>query len=349
MPINYAYPTPVELREIERTLLPALTIDDDIFKMFPITEVNSWRLKWRQRDNFQGLQQVRGLGGAFKVVENTGMTEYDFEPGVYGEFSLIEENELTEHSAVDSLEEFIPINDIVGDRQSQLLVRRLDRIRFILWTLLGTGVYSVADRTGAVKHVGTFPFQTASAAVAWSTAATSTPYADLAAIPLKARGQSVSFGRGKAYMNRKQFNRLAFNTNAADIFGRRTAVGATFNSQGDVNKLFADTYDGDREIPEIVIYDRGYISDGTDGNTKGTFIPFIPDGVVIIVGDRANGAALGEYRLTRNANNANSEAGPYTRIRDLREFKSPPALELEDAHSGGPIIWFPGAVVILSA
>lgn len=343
-----AYPTPSELREAERVLLPSQTLDDEIFKEFPIREVNSWRLKWRQRDNFVGLQQVRGMGGAFKVVEATGVQEYDFEPGVYGDKALIEENELTEAAQLASWEEFIPITDIVADRQMQLIVRRLDRIRKILWDMLTTGKFQVFDRGGTLKHVADFVFKKITVDVPWSTLAAAKPYADLVAIPLQARGQSASFGAGaKAYVNRKKLNQILLNANAGDLFGRRTAVGATVNTLADLNKLLASQNET-QDIPEIACYDRGYLSDGTDGNAKGAFVPFIPDDKCVIIGKRTNGATLGEYRLTRNANNADSAPGPYTRVRDMREFKSPPEVECEDGHNGGPVVFFGGAVVVVT-
>lgn len=346
--VQFAYPSPAELREIERQLLPTLTLDDPIFDLFPIVEVNAWRLKWRQRDNFQGLQMVRGLGGEFKTVAAPGMAEYDFEPGVYGESALIEEEELTTAAEAASYTDFVSLTDQVSDRQAFLLNRRINRIRKVLWDLVTSGKYQVFDRSGTLKHVGTFPLKTVTAGTAWSSRSTATPYADLTALPLQARGQSASFGAGAVvYVNRKKLNDLLLNSNAADLFGRRTAAGATVNTQAGLNDLLASQADA-ADVPKIVCYDEGYYSDGTDGYTKGQFVTFIPDTVAVVVGRRTSGAKLGEYRLCRNANNPDMGPGAYTRVRDLREVRSPAAFGVEDAHNGGPALYFPGAVITLS-
>jgi hypothetical protein len=346
--VQFAYPSPAELREVERQLLPTLTLDDPAFDLFPIVETAAWRLKWRQRDNFMGAQQVRGLGGEFKVVDAPGMKDYDVDPGVYGESALIEEEELTTAAEAASYTEFATLNDVVADRQAMLLSRRLTRIRKVLWDLLATGRYQVFDKAGTLKHVGSFPLTRVTAGVPWSTRATATPYADLTALPLQARGQSASFGRGAvAYVNRKKLNDLLLNANPADLFGRRLAAGSTVNSQAELNGLLAGQADN-ADIPDIRVYDEGYISDGTDGLTRGQWYPFIPDNVAVVVGKRASGARLGEYRMCRNANNPDFGPGPYTRVRDLREVRSPAAMLCEDGHNGGPAVYFPGAVIILA-
>lgn len=341
---TFTYPSQIELREIEQDLLPTLTQDDPVFDEFPIVESNSSRLRWEQLDNFQGMQQVRGMGGAFKIVPQTGLKAYDFEPGVYGEFDLLEEQELTERRELGQFSDFISLNDLVGWKQSKLLQRRIDRIRMILWKLLTTGAYSVAKKDGTVMHVGTFPLQTFSASVAWGTVATAAPYKDLLNAMLKARGTSASFGAGaKLYINRVTAIALLTNTNASDLFGRRTQYGATLNNLANVNSIAAEN-----DLPEIVVYDKGYISDGLDGNTAGTFIPFIANNTGVLIGKRTNGAKLGEYRLTRNANNPNVEPGPYTRVVDLGEVESPRKIKVEDGHNGGPVIFFPSAVIVLT-
>jgi len=346
----YHYPTAQELKEIERNLLPTLTMDDPIFDLFPIVESNKTRLKWRQRDNFQGLQNVRGLGGEFKVVNAVGVQEYDFEPGYYGEMAVIDEAELTEAAELSSFTDFIPITDAVAERQSQLLNREIDRMRKIMWDLVSTGTFTVPDRAGSVKYLGTFPLQTQSAAVPWATSATAKPFSDLLDVPLKARGYSHSFGAGsKAYMNQNTFKYLLTNANTSDLFGRRNEYGATFNSLSGINELIKNTKEA-QDLTELVCYDKGYYSDGIGdgGRTAGTWYPFIPDNKVIIVGRRTNGAPIGEYRLTRNINNEGSAAGFYNFVRDMTAVKAPKQIQVERGHNGGPVVWFPGAVLILT-
>ena len=61
--VQYAYPTREELSAIEPEMMAQLTLDDPIFQMFPIKNVDSHVISWEQRDNYLGLQKVRGLDG----------------------------------------------------------------------------------------------------------------------------------------------------------------------------------------------------------------------------------------------------------------------------------------------
>jgi hypothetical protein len=174
--------------------------------------------------------------------------------------------------------------------------------------------------------------------VSWATIATATPFADIRALVLKARGQSVTFGRkAKIYANQLTINNVMTNTNPNDMFGKRIGGGNTSNSLSDLNAIT-----GANDLPELIPYDRGWLDD------TNTFTPFIPNGKAILVGARENGAPLGEYLMTRNANNPNVEGGPYTRVIDRGEFQVPRQIEVHDGHNGGPVIYFPGAIVVVS-
>lgn len=340
---TFTYPDQKELKEVEQEKLPSLIEDDEIFDDFPITEVPSWRLSWEQLDNFQGLQQVRGLDGQPGRVQQVGAKSYDFEPGVYGEFGTLTEKQLSEARELGTFDKPISLDTLIGRLQTQLLNRRIDRIRQIIWTLLTSGTFAVARDDGTILHTDVFPLKTFSAAVSWATFATATPYADLRNIVLKQRGQSVDFAGGKLYMNQVSINNLLSNTNANDLFGRKVGGGNTLNDLVDINAISSK-----QSLPTIMPYDWGYISDGKDGNTKGTFVPFIPNGVAVLIGKRTNGAPLGEYRMTRNANNPKMEPGAYTRVIDHGEDEIPRKIDVHDGHNGGPVVYFPGAVVVMT-
>lgn len=336
--LTYTYPEALELMEIEQELLPTLTQDDPILTEFPIVEKDTDRLSWEQKDNYRGLQQVRGLNGAPHHVQRVGANRYDFTPGVYGEFTTIDEKELTQRRRLGTMTDIIPINDLVAEGQEYLLQRRLDRIRQIAWTLATTGTFSVANGAGAPIHTDIFALQTATASVAWATHATAKPFYDIRAMKLKYRGKSVDFGRGsKLYMNNGSLNDLLLNTNASDAYGRRLPAGATINNLEDTNAFLAAN-----DLPEIIGYDGGYYDD------NGTFQQFIPNNKAVLFGKRTNGAKLGQYRMTRNANNPNGQPGAYTRVIDRGETSVPRTIEVHDGHNGGPVIWFPSAIVVLT-
>lgn len=336
--VVYTYPQSVELREVEQVLLPQMVKDDPIFDEFPMVDSEYDRLVWEQKDNYQGLQQVRGLEGAPKVVRRPGSKTYDMEPGVYGEFTEISEKELTQRRKLGSWDQPVNIDDLVGTGQELLLQRRLDRVRQIIFTLLSSGTFSVARADGTILHTDTFPIQALTAGVPWTTYATAVPSQNLRAAQLLALGQSVSFGAdAKIWMNRVTANALLTNQNPLDMFGRRIGGGNTSNTMEDWNR-WAESND----LPQIQIYDKFYLND------SGVATRFIPNGKAILIGKRTNGANLGEYRMTRNANNPRLEAGAYTRVIDLGEITVPRRIQIHDGHNGGPVIFFPGAIVVLT-
>jgi hypothetical protein len=334
---NYIYPTADELQAIEQTKLPVLTQDDPIFEHFPIVNVDSHVLSWEQRDNYKGLQQIRGLNGQPKRVNPIGGNRFTMEPGVYGEFATIDEIELTTRRQWGTFNSPINIDDLVTEKQDLLLSRRFDLIRSILWTLVSTGTFTVANELAQTMYAGTFTLQTFSAGTSWGTSATATPLANFRAVQLLSRGYSVDFGtRARAYMNRVTFNKMISNTNANDIAGRRTSGLLTVLNLDEINGVLAG-----EGLPMIVIHDAGYL------NTSGTFVPFIADDKVVLIGARPGNQPLGDYAMTRNANNPNLEPGSYTKVVDDPD-DVPRNVQVHDGHNGGPRVYFGSAIVRMS-
>jgi hypothetical protein len=303
----------------------------------PIVTVDAYLLEWDQLDNYVGLQQVRGLDGQPGNVLSVGGVRFRATPGVYGEFMTIDELELTTRRQFGTFATPVNISDLVMQKQDQLLSRRIDRIRYIGWTLLSTGTFSVSNANGVI-HTDTYALQTYDAST-WATVATATPLADMRAVQLLGRGKGVSFGVGAvAIMNRVTFNRMISNTNSADLAGRRTAglSLATVLSLADTNALLAG-----EDLPRVVIYDDGYLNDA------GAFVPFIADNKVIVVGQRQAGQIIADYAMTRNANNPNLEPGAYMKVLDHGEDRVPRMIEIHDGHNGGPRIYHPGSVVLM--
>jgi hypothetical protein len=333
---TYIYPTNEELKMVEQDKITALSMNDPIFSHFPMVDVDAAVLSWEQRDNYLDLQHIRGLNGQPKRVKSIGGKRYTLEPGVYGDFDLIDEMELTTRRQWGSYDNPIDISDLVAEKQDLLLQRRIDRIRSILWTLVTTGTFTVANEEGTTMYAGTFTIQSATASVAWGTSATAKPLGDLRAVQLLSRGHSVGFGtQATAYMNRKTFNKLISNTNSTDLAGRRTSGLNTVLNLEEVNKVFAG-----EDLPQIVIYDDGYL------DSTGTFVPFIIDDQVAIIGTRPAGQPLGDYALTRNANNPNLSPGAYQKVVDDPD-DVPRSIVIHDGHNGGPRIYFPSAIVML--
>jgi hypothetical protein len=338
LPTIYTYPTAHEIGTIEPEKLAVLTMNDPLFDIMPIQNKDSHVVSWEQRDNFTGLQAVRGLNGQPTRVKSVGGKRFTIEPGVYGEFKEIDEQELTTRRQWGTEGSVIDIQDLVLEAQDHLLNRRIDRIRQIGWTLLTKGVFAVASEGGAIMHTDQFPIQRFVVAVAWTTTASSTPLANFRGLKLLGRGRSTSFGsQAKAFMNQKTFNDMIASTNANDIAGRRTTG---LNSlialnQAELNRVFLG-----EDLPQVVIYDEGWTDEA------GAFQLFIPDGYVVVVGTRPAGQPVGEYLMTRNVNNPGEAPGAYTKVVDKAE-DVPRSIKVHDGHNGGVALYYPGAIVVM--
>lgn len=331
---DFIFPTAIELQTVAQELVPRLAAQRPIFDIFPLREIDSHLLEWEQKDRYTGLQQIRGLNGQPNRVKPIGAQRFLMNPGVYGEFMLIDEVQLTVRRQWGSFNGAINVTDLVREAQDKLLGRRLDRIEQICWALAIAGTFSVLDGN-SVLATDSYTTQTFSAGTAWGTVATSTPLADIRAIQLKSRGYSVDFGAGaRMYMNRTTFNQLLSNTNANDMGGRRVTGFQTVNGPQMLNQVLAAD-----DLPSIVIYDQGYMDDNN------VFQLYIPNNKVLLVGARRDGDPVGEYRMTRNANNPGLAPGPYMKVID-DEDDVPRTIQVHDGHNGGPVLFHPAALVV---
>lgn len=349
---DFLYPTSAELQAVEQVKIPRLTADRPIFRILPIVEADTDLLMWEQKDNYLGLQQGRGINGSPKRVKNVGGKRFMTEPGYYGEFMQIDEKELTRRRQFGTFATGIDIEDLVMEKQDQLLGRRLDLIEQIGWNVL-QGTYTVAaGNITFASDTYTVLGYTVPAGEGWNTPATARPLGHFRSVQLLGRGQSANFGAAaEAFMNRVTFNWLIANTNDADLYGKRTDGLANVLTLAQTNAVLAG-----EDLPTITIYDEGYLSDGTlgDGYAAGAFVPFIPDMTVIVIGKRPGGQSLGDYAMTRNVNNPGMAAGAYTAVIDSGTADAgaarriPRTIEVHDGHNGGPRIYFPGSIVVMS-
>jgi hypothetical protein len=341
MALTLTYPTSAELSQIDQNLLPQLVNNDPIFELFPIRQTTSHLVIWEQRDDYFGLQQVRGFNNDPPSVPPTGWTRYQMSPSAYGEWDAIDELEIISRAAPGTFNVPISIDDLVMERQQKLMTRQVNRQRWILWTLLTTGTFQVLDVKGVVVHADSYIPQVFNASVTWATVATATPLADLRNVQLLHRGYSVAFDETSlAYMNRKTWNNFISNTNANDLGGRKGVGLQSLQSVGEVNSLL--TRDG---LPNIRIYDEGYKNDSK------VWVPWIPDNKALVVGRRLNNAALGAFLLTRSASNPDMSSAPYLRVVDkgANDLSAPPRrIEVHRGCNGGPALYYPSAVVIMN-
>lgn len=334
--MSLVFPTAQEMKLIEQTLIPRITEGRLGLQLMPVVNSDYHILSWEQKDNYTGLQAVRGLNGQPGRVTRIGGRRYTMPPGVYGEFTSVDEAEVTARRAWGSINTVVDISDLIAECQEHLLIRRYDRIEKIIWDLLVAGTFSVSNEFGVI-HTDTFDIQTYDATT-WSTVATSTPLVDFRAIQLLGRGTSNKFDAAagaKAYMSRATFNYLVANTNANDIAGRRVTGLLSPLTLSEINVILLG-----EGLPTIEIYDEGYL------DSNGTFQLFIPINKVVVVGGRPGGAKLGEYRMTRNANNPGQAPGAYQKVA-YEENEVPFKVDVHDGHNGGPVLYFPGGIVVM--
>jgi len=325
--------------EIEQDLRPRLERDRPVFEIMPTEERDEFYIAWEQRDNYTGLQHLRGLDGPPSRVQKIGAKRYLYEPGVYGEFIQLNERELTVPvRALGTWGDRMDLSQVIFGHQEHLLQRQLDRIESMIWMLLTTGTFTITDN--GVTHQDSFDLITYDAST-WATIATATPLADLRAVALLSRGHSVSFGAGSvAWMNQTTANNLLANRNATDIGGQLSVtiagVQPLTRSLETINQFFIG-----QGLPSIRVYDGGYLDDA------GVFTLYIPDGKVVLVGRRAGNQQLGVYRFVRNATNPSMGPQPYMIVVDHGEDRVPRTIELHAGHNGGPCLFYPGAIAIL--
>lgn len=338
MTTTFVYPSNFEMQMIEREKLPRLTQNRPIFDILPPKNIDAHVMMYEQLENIKGLQQVRGLGGDPRRVNAQGAGVKYVEPGIYGEFRNIDEVMLTMRRQWGTINQPVDISDLVMEAQDQLLERRLNRQESLGWLLLLNGTFTALGEVGQVLHTDTYTIQTYTAGIPWATSATALPLANLRAIKLLARGTSANFGaKSVLYMNQATFNSMMSNVNANDLGSKRQAGLASITGLVDVNRILLG-----EDLPQITIYDEGYFDE------NGVFQLYIPANKAVLVGVRNSGTPVGNYQMTRNANNPDLAPGPYMRVIDRMEERIPRTIEIHDGHNGGPILQFPSAVVSLN-
>lgn len=339
--LEFAYPTSEELAVIVPELQAQLIANDPIFQLFPLRNVPSHILRWRQRDNYRGMMAVRGLNGKPGQVKLVGAKEYTFEPGAYGEFVLLDEKELTERSAMAGTTP-INVNDLVAEADQQLTHRRIVRWRYQLWILVTAGEFTTIGPDGVtIIHTDAFDIQkTTYRTAVWSSSATATPMADFRYVQTLGAARGTDFGAGAtAFMNRAVFNEMMANTLSTDLGGQLARYVNPVAGLAEVNKILAGA-----DLPQIQIVDDGYEDE------DGAFTRFVPSDYVVIVGKRPGNEPLGEYRLTRNLNNPNAAPGVYAKVTDNSKSVDPvpPEVKVHHGFNGGPVLYYPGSIVSMA-
>lgn len=345
----FVYPTNFVISEIMPNLMARGMAGRVAFDFCPTVDVNAGTVRWQQDDDYYGLMAMRGVDGAPAYVQRVGHKVYNYEPGIYGEFTDINEQELLTRAGSAPIDNTpIDVADLVLRADLLLINRQFDRMEKCIWDVVLTGTLTVklAGVNGTQRaYSDAYTTQTFTSTIPWTSHSTATVIADMQAMQQLAVGYSVSFGPDATlYMNRPHLNDLLNNTNANDLGGRRMASGATLNNLGDVNKYFVE-----QDLPKVAAYDGGYRSAiATTGSTS--FIKFIANNKSVLIGKRLDGGKVMQFQQTRQANNPNFAPGPCRYVIDRTqgingEKRTPANIEIVRLLNGGPAIYYPSAIV----
>lgn len=333
-------PTASEIQTLQMELFPRYLEGRVGLEILPFATTDLPSIVLHQPDIFKGLQPFRGLNKpTLQVPEryNPYGTMCHVEPGYWGEHDQLDEEILTKWAQPGTCNQMLDITQYTTWIQQRLLERRANLIEYNIWQVLVYGRYVALNQSGQVIFDQQFNNQSVSAGVPWTNFAGSFPLRDFRAIQLLGRGTSARFDScAKAYMNRETANLLFANTNPNDVGRVGLSACCNFMSQDMINQQFLA-----QGLPQIVIYDEGYIDDA------GIFNVYIPFGYVVIVGCRPNNVPPGHYWLTRNAVNCTIGSGFWQKLVDTCDREVPRKIFIYDGHNGGPALEYPRMVVVL--
>lgn len=325
---DYIYAQNNDLSAVAQEKMQTLSLEDPIFKYFPIETKDTSVISWEQEDADTGLQQIRGINGAPKVVQATGSKRYTVEPGVFGEFRYLDEKELTERRRLGTHGDAMNINDMITKAQDRLLGREYSRIKQILYLLVAHGQYTLSKQnSNQVIYFAAFTFPSYTATVPWSTPATSTPLADIRNLMLQGLDlvTDADFGSdAELFVNQKKVQHLLANTNANDIGGRFENIRSDHGLDA-INAIMVA-----EGLPRIVPISGNYVDE------NGVVQRYMPDNAGTLFGSRRE--PMGSYTMTRNASNDNAAPGSYSEV--IEEKRPPKSIEVHQGHNGGAEIHF---------
>lgn len=291
----YAFTQSAELSRIEGER--QRTIDEQTVgsTILPMADHNTDLVEWEIRDNVSGLMFARDEDAPYPTRAEPGVKRYAIAPGIFGEQRTVPEVKLRSKRQIGDLGAAINVDQELADLQQDLAIQMNWLFDYIRWTLLGVGSVTVAKQDGSTVEVARLDnWASVAPGILFTTYATAVPLQFYAGRVTAYRGLGYDFGkRSILCMNNTTLQEHLNNTNAADLYGRRLALGQTTNSLEDFQDLMSA-----RNLPGVKVVDETYLT------TAGVATPFIPNGTVVHVGHHwARGLNCGEFCLTRNGSN----------------------------------------------
>ena len=343
MPTTLEIQGAVKLRKLAKLYLPRALSSRVLLDIFPMVSANATKLIYERDQLYTGVQGAVGMGGRATPVNKQGFDSWAVEPGYYKDAWTIDEEELVNLRDSGKWDDFKNYTAQAAAGTEHLTKRFLDRVELSISQIIMSGAFTAADKSGAIKDRQVFNVPQYTPATLFSDLANSQPLnyiRDL--IPTLEIGKSVRFQKGFMLMSRPTLNLILKNQNAADLNGRRLGYGQTVNSEKELSELLVSN-----DLPPVKVYDEGYYLDPP--GTAPTFNRFMTNGKIVMVGVRQDGEQLGEYRLTRCAQNGeNAGPGEWYQVEDRRK-KDPVSVVLRAGHAGGPVPYYTEGFATINA
>lgn len=332
----------ITLRKLGLLYLPRALESRELLKIMPFNKVDEVDLIYERRQLGTGLQGARGLGGTTNPVKKPGLDQFRVSPGYYGDHYTITEEELVKLRDAGAWDKFENYDKQTARAAEHLTQRFLDRCENSIAQILMSGAFTAVNALGQVYDQQVYNVPQYTPGTLFSDLSNSQPLnyiRDL--IPTLELLVSVDFRKGFMLMSRPTLNLLLKNQNAADLNGRRLNYGNTVNNVEDFNDLLVSN-----DLPKVKVYDEGYYSDPPGSAPSKN--RFVTNGKIVLVGTRKDGDPVGEYTLTRAAQNERSAPGEWYQVEDRRD-RDPCQVILRSGHNGGPRCFYPEGLATINA
>lgn len=279
----YTFPTAVEADVMTQEYF----IERDKFigeEFLPFEEKFTSKVRWDELDNVRGMTAAHKMGTDPQIDAREGSRTREYTPIPFKETDVITEEELLLARELGTLNNVVNIDSLVArtirDREDKNFIRA----ESLRWQAL-TGRIDINENGVRVRE--DFPVQVYDPLVEWDQHATATPLRDMAAASLLLIGTGASAEGAQAVTRTSTFNHLLENTNDADLrMFRNDAQSVNYDLES-VNKILEK-----RKQPVFRLYDRGFNPE------VGDFEFFVPEGEVIIVGNRPRNQKVGAVAMT---------------------------------------------------
>lgn len=291
MALTYTFLESFQLSLIERDRMIALSADTALGQVMPIGFQIGDAVSWDQRDSVNGWLSGKPLGAPLPTYNATGGKRRSVPASYFGRQCAIDVQKIVSGGKLGTVGEQIDIMEEVNisllEMQHQL-VKMQDIQR---GQLLATGTYTVLDKDENALNVITWDefdnrYTALTGGARFTQSSTCKPVNTIRQIMdtnFRGTGYLINTKRAKMLMNSKTASVMLCSD---EIKAYRAGGGNSVVSVGEFNEKFAD-------FPEVVVVEGG-------GHYKnGTFVPFIPDGVIVFVGAHdSRGTVCGGWDIT---------------------------------------------------